>query len=71
MRLASLGVFDSLVVCHPGFVSEAEVKAINVGTLVLLFMVRAYRYFVFRSLLLGCVPKVSVFDEERQLMLTS
>ncbi|KAG2758176.1 hypothetical protein P692DRAFT_201757371 [Suillus brevipes Sb2] len=29
VRLASLGVFDSLVVCHPGVVSEAEVKAIN------------------------------------------
>ncbi|KIK44354.1 hypothetical protein CY34DRAFT_23111 [Suillus luteus UH-Slu-Lm8-n1] len=32
VRLASLGVFDSSVVCHPGFVSEAEVKAINIPT---------------------------------------
>ncbi|KAG1743306.1 uncharacterized protein EDB91DRAFT_1328558 [Suillus paluster] len=32
VRLAPLDIFDSLVVCHPGWVSEAEVKAINVPT---------------------------------------
>ncbi|KAJ8593660.1 dienelactone hydrolase endo-1,3,1,4-beta-D-glucanase [Rhizopogon salebrosus TDB-379] len=32
VRLASLNVFDSLVVCHPGRVSEAEVKGINCPT---------------------------------------
>ncbi|KAG0700441.1 dienelactone hydrolase [Suillus ampliporus] len=32
VRLAPLNVLDSLVVCHPGEVSEAEVKAINIPT---------------------------------------
>jgi hypothetical protein len=46
VRLASLSVLDSLIVCHPELVSEAEVKAINVGTSVLLSMVRAYRCYL-------------------------
>jgi hypothetical protein len=33
VRLAPLNIFDSLVICHPGRVSEAEVKGINVGLL--------------------------------------
>ncbi|KAG2145889.1 Alpha/Beta hydrolase protein [Suillus clintonianus] len=32
VRLAPLGIFDSMIVCHPGAVSEAEVKAINIPT---------------------------------------
>ncbi|KAG1734700.1 Alpha/Beta hydrolase protein [Suillus paluster] len=32
VRLAPLNIFDSLVVCHPGAVSEAEIKAINIPT---------------------------------------
>ncbi|OJA14739.1 hypothetical protein AZE42_03191 [Rhizopogon vesiculosus] len=32
VRLASLDIIDSLVVCHPGAVSEAEINAINCPT---------------------------------------
>ncbi|OAX41747.1 dienelactone hydrolase endo-1-3,1,4-beta-D-glucanase [Rhizopogon vinicolor AM-OR11-026] len=32
VRLSPLNIFDSLVVCHPGAISEAEVNAINCPT---------------------------------------